>query len=93
LSTGDHLIGGEGIGEFLKSSAQLLPSGQCALRPMFTELNISPVKRACGKLRVNEYSTSGRTKKTGFLDSGLLFHEIVAGVRFQLTTLWILDGS
>jgi hypothetical protein len=26
--------------------AQLLPSGQCAQRPMFTELNISPVKRA-----------------------------------------------
>jgi hypothetical protein len=27
--------------------AQLLPSGQCAQRPMFTELNISPVKCAC----------------------------------------------
>jgi serine/threonine protein kinase len=27
--------------------AQLLPSGQCAQRPMFAELNISPVKRAC----------------------------------------------
>ena len=26
----------------------VLPSGQCAQRPMFTELNISPVKRACG---------------------------------------------
>ncbi len=26
--------------------AQRLPSGQCAQRPMFTELNISPVKSA-----------------------------------------------
>jgi hypothetical protein len=26
--------------------AQRLTSGQCAQRPMFTELNISPVKRA-----------------------------------------------
>jgi hypothetical protein len=41
---------------------------------------------ACWKLRVNEYSACGRKKKAGILDSGLLFHEMVAGVRFELTT-------
>ena len=31
-------------------------------------------------------SASGRTKKAGILGSGLLDHEMVAGVRFELTT-------
>jgi len=30
---------------------------------------------ACGKLRINEYSTRGRTKKAGILDSGLVDYE------------------
>jgi len=47
---------------------------------------IGNAKRACGKLRINEYSTCRRKKKAGILDSGLLFHEMVAGVRFELTT-------
>jgi hypothetical protein len=31
-------------------------------------------------------SRNGRTKKAGILDSGLVDHELVAGVRFELTT-------
>src|SRR5580700_10971037 len=39
----------------------------------------SPENGPCGKLRINEYSTSGRTKKVGILDSGLVDYEMVAG--------------
>ncbi len=35
---------------------------------------VSTDKRPCGKLRVNEYSASGRTKKAGILVSGLSDH-------------------
>jgi hypothetical protein len=52
---------------------------------------ISNERRACGKLRVNEYSASGRTKKVGILVSGLMNHEMVAGVRFELTTFGLCD--
>ena len=37
-------------------------------------------------LGILEYSASGRTKKAGILDSGPVDHEMVAGVRFELTT-------
>src|SRR6266566_3790862 len=47
--------------------------------------------RPCGKLRINEYSASGRTKKAGILDSGLVDHGMVAGVRFELTTFGLFD--
>ena len=30
-------------------------------------------------------------EKAGILDSGLLFHEMVAGVRFELTTFGLCD--
>jgi site-specific recombinase XerD len=33
--------------------------------------------RACGKLRVNEYSARGRTKKAGILVSGLVSGELL----------------
>jgi transcriptional regulator GlxA family with amidase domain len=51
------------------------------------ETGQSPAK-AIERLRVESArdSTSGRKKKAGILDSGLLFHEMVAGVRFELTT-------
>ena len=52
---------------------------------MFTEPNISPVKRAFGKLRGNNYSAGGRTKKAGTQGSGLADHEMVAGVGFEPT--------
>ena len=48
-------------------------------------------ERACGKLQGNKYSASGRTKKAGILDSGLVDHEMVAGVRFELTTFGLCD--
>ncbi len=44
-----------------------------------------------GILAILEYSATGRTKKAGILDSGLLFHEVVAGVRFELTTFGLCD--
>jgi hypothetical protein len=34
---------------------------------------------------------SGLTKKAGILDSGLVDHEMVAGVRFELTTFGLCD--
>jgi len=52
---------------------------------------ISTAKRACGKLRVNEYSASGRAKKAGILVSGLFDHEMVAGGRFELTTFRVIS--
>jgi len=57
---------------------------------MFFLLTFPFIERACGKLRINEYSTSGRTKKAGILDSGLV-DEMVAGVRFELTTFGLCD--
>jgi hypothetical protein len=53
---------------------------------MFLLLTFPFIERAGGKLRGNKYSSSGRTKKAGILDSGLVDHEMVAGVRFELTT-------
>ena len=50
---------------------------------------VSTAKSACRKLRGNKYSASGRTKKAGILDSGLV--EMVAGVRFELTTFGLCD--
>jgi len=44
------------------------------------------IERACGKLRGNKYSASGRTKKAGILGSGPQLRKLVAGVRFELTT-------
>jgi hypothetical protein len=49
------------------------------------------IERACGKLRGYRYSASDRTKKAGILDSGLVDHEMVAGVRFELTTFGLCD--
>jgi hypothetical protein len=55
-----------------------------------SRLLIGP-KRSCGKLRINEYSTYRRKKKAGILDSGLVNHQMVAGVRFELTTFGLCD--
>ena len=50
------------------------------------------IRTACRKLRLNEYSVSDCTKeKAGILDSGLVDHEMVAGVRFELTTFGLCD--
>jgi hypothetical protein len=41
--------------------------------------------------RPNRWPASGRTKKAGIQDSGLIDHEMVAGVRFELTTFGLCD--
>jgi len=83
-----HHFSQMGHGDLLVT--QIYISGEATTAPSASRVasaaRAASFKRACGKLRVNEYSTSGRKKKAGILDSGLVDHEMVAGVRFELTT-------
>jgi hypothetical protein len=61
----------------LRTSSTLSRCSRVTAKPevISSPIGVSTDKRACGKLRVNEYSASGRT----ILISDLMNHEMVAG--------------
>ena len=56
-----------------------------------SSVGLVPRNALVGSCELTNIPPVGARKKAGILDSGLVDHEMVAGVRFELTTFGLCD--
>ena len=78
-----------GRAKLLISEQQALGLSNLLKKPLLEK--VSGEQSFCDSVQANEYPANGCTKKAGILDSGLVDYEMVAGVRFELTTFGLCD--